>query len=139
MCDNQAQSRGTRSRNYGTLDAMKLYVQHLNIESKMLHERQLKERKDQLHLTMTVDAVSTPEPSGINAPDDTDGTTMNIPYPQIISSPNSQNITQTSEYSAPPIPEPSTQFSHTLPLPPSLPPTTPRADHRQGDEERALN
>jgi hypothetical protein len=56
-CEKQAQVRGTRSRNYGTLDAMKLYVQHLNIESKTLHERQLKERKDQLHLTMPVDAV----------------------------------------------------------------------------------
>ncbi len=102
-CENQAQSRGTRSRNYGTLDAMKLYVQHLNIESKMLYERQLKERKDQPHLTEpVVDAVPTPEPSGTKAPDDTDGTTrtfsppiprtFSLPTPKTFQTPNPQNI-----------------------------------------------
>jgi hypothetical protein len=146
-CEDQTKVLGTRSRNYGTLDAMKLYMQHLNLESRELYERQLKERKDQLLLTNPVDAVPTPEPSGTKAPDDTDGTTMNIPNPQNISSPNSQNISFPNSQnitspdsqnitspdsqnifnpgpqddSAPPIVEPSSQISPTLP-------TAPRTD-----------
>jgi hypothetical protein len=138
-CENQAQFRGTRSRSYGTLDAMKLYVQHRNIESKMLYERQLKERKDQIHLAEPVDAVLTSKPGVTKAPDDTDDTTMNILNPQIISfpnsqnilSPDSQNISQSPEHSAPLILEPPSQISPTLPPPTLLPPTVPRAEQQR--------
>jgi hypothetical protein len=85
---------------------MNLYVQHLNIKSKILYERQLKEHKDQLRLADIVDAVPTPEPSGTNAPDDTDGTTMNTLNPQIIFLPQHQGHSplRPPDYFRPPIP-----------------------------------
>ncbi len=110
-------------------------MQHLNLESRLLYERQLKEHKEQLQLTNAVDAVPLPEHSEAKAPDCTDGTSQNISSPntQNIPSPNSQNIsdTQTPEHSAPSILEPPSpsQISSTVPRQASLPPASPSTDH----------
>jgi hypothetical protein len=86
-CERQTQVIGARVLKHGTLYAMRLYVQHLNIEGKILYERQLKEHNDQIHSTNPVDAVPILEPSETKAPDVTDGSIMNIPNLQIISPP----------------------------------------------------
>jgi hypothetical protein len=121
-----------------------LYVQHLNLESKSkeLYERQLKERRDYLHVTKPEDAVATPEPNETKAPDGTDGITLNNHTPQNISTPTPQitptpqNITTPSsqKISPPPILDPPSQISSTLPLLASLPPTVPRTDQEQGEQ-----
>jgi hypothetical protein len=65
---------------------MKLYVQQLNLEGIMLHERQQKEQKEQLHLVDTAEAIPSSEPTETLTTSITDGTSMNIPTL------NSQNI-----------------------------------------------
>jgi hypothetical protein len=112
------------SHGLGVLEAMKIYVQHMNLRSSELYEQQMREHKVYLHSAKPKDAEKSPEqskepePSKIKAPD---GTTMNILSPQIIpntqnmSSPNPQNI------SSPPILDPPSQSSLTLPPPASLP------------------
>jgi len=56
-----------------TLAMMKLYVQQLNIESIMLHERQQKEQKEQLHLADTAEAIPASDPAETFTAAGTDG------------------------------------------------------------------
>ena len=101
--EEQSKILGTRSRSYGTMDAMMLYVQHLNRESKELYKQQMKKHnafllsKKSKEVVGTAEQSAEPEPIEATAPSDTGGTAMNI------SSPTSLNI--------------SNQFPRTIPLP----------------------
>jgi hypothetical protein len=126
------------SHGLGVREAMMTYVQHLNLMSKELYERQMKEHKTYLHSAESENAEETPEqpketePAEMKAPDDTTQiiissqtipNSQNILSPQII--PNPQNI------SSPPGLEqshPSSQSSLTLP------PVEPRADQEQAEQ-----
>ncbi len=71
--------------------------------------------------------------------DGTNGTTMNIPNPENISSPNTQNIpeSQPQEQSTAPIPELPSQNSPSLSPPSLLPPTAARTEQEQ-EEQRTI-
>ncbi len=142
------QSSGVRSQ--GTVYTMNLYVQQLNIEEKMIYERQLKEHKEHLQSTGPLDAVPTLEPSGTNAPEGTDSTNQNIflTSPRNSSSPNPQNISFPSSRNnsnlfprnslSPSTPGLSSQNSPTLPPPlASSPPAVPAVPViRSSDQEQ---
>ncbi len=86
---------GYQTQKRGALEMMRLYVNQLNVEAHMLHERQNKERKELIIVaTNATDEVPAAEPLE---------TSMNNPNPQIIPSPNSQNIPppQSQEQSTP--------------------------------------
>ncbi len=83
---------------------MKLYVNQLNMESHMLYERQMKGRKE-LIIAATNATDEIPAAELLEA-------SMNNLNPQIIPSPNAQNITESrsKEQSTPLIPYPRTSF-----------------------------
>ena len=70
-----------------TVAMMNLYVQQVNIESIMLHERQQKEQKEQLHLADTAEAIPASDPAETFTAAGTVATPLNIPNPQISSFP----------------------------------------------------
>jgi hypothetical protein len=121
---------GYQTQKRGALEMMRLYVNQLNVEAHMLYERQNKEQKELIiaatNATDELPAAELPEAN------------MNIPTPQIISSPNSQNIPQpqSQEQSTPLIPEHPSQNSPILSPPSSLPPTATRAE-RVLEEQRS--
>jgi hypothetical protein len=73
---------------------MTLYVQQLNLEAKMLHERQRKEQKGPSHPPETAEAVPLSEPNEPSTTLATEDAPMNspAPKPQNILSPISQSI-----------------------------------------------
>ncbi len=94
------------------LEGMVLYVNQMNYESNERYEREMKEYNAFLLSSKSVDTEGNPEqstepePAKMKAPDGTNDTTMKTPNPQIISSPNSQNTSQTilelsSQFSTP--------------------------------------
>jgi hypothetical protein len=128
----------TQMKKRGALEMMKLYVNQLNMESHMLYERQMKERKELIiAATNATDKIPAAElleasmnnlnPQIIPAPN-----TQNISSPntQNISSPNAQNTLefQSQEQSAPLIPDYSSQISSVTPSLSSVPSTAPRTE-----------
>ncbi len=107
------------------LEGMVHYVNQLNFESGERYEREMKEYKALLLSAETNDTDGDPdqttEPAKVKALDGTNGTNMNIPIPQNISPPDTQNIpgSQSQEQSTPLILELPSQNSPNLP-PPSL-------------------
>ena len=130
--------------NYGcnVLEGMVHYVNQLNFESGERYEREMKEYKALLLSAETNDTDGDPDqttdPAKVKALNGTNGTTMNIPIPQNISSPNTQNISspnaqnipepQSQEQSTTPILEHPSLNNPSLPPPSSLPPTAPRTE-----------
>jgi hypothetical protein len=98
---------GYQTKKQSPLEMMRLYVNQLNVESKMIYERQVKERKEQLILaTNMADAVPETEPLETTALSEANETSMNNPNPQISPAPNTQNIPNpTPEHSSPSCPE----------------------------------
>jgi hypothetical protein len=78
---------GLQTKKGTTVAMMNLYVQQLNIESIMLHERQQKKQKEQLHLAGIAEAIPASDPAETFSAAGTVGTPLNIPNPQIIPSP----------------------------------------------------
>jgi hypothetical protein len=131
------------SHGANVLQGMVLYVNQLNYESNERYEREMKEYKALLLSAETNDSDGDPdqttEPAKVKALDGTKGTTMNIPIPQNISPPNTQNIpeSQSQEQSTPPILELPSQNSPSLPPPSLLPPTAARAE-QMPEEQRTI-
>jgi hypothetical protein len=94
---------GHQTKKRTAFSMMKLYVQQLNIEAIMLHERQQKEQKEQSHLAETAEAVLSSEPAESLTTSTTEDTPMNIPIPNLqnISSPASQNISNPNPQNSP--------------------------------------
>ena len=112
------------SHGLGVREAMVVYVDQLNFESSECYEREMKEHNAWLLSSKSRDTEENPEQSHEPEPakmETPDGNTQNI------STPSSQNI------SPPPILDPPSQISSTLPLPASLP-TAPRTDPQQGEQ-----
>ncbi len=112
------------SHGLGVREAMVVYVDQLNLESSERYEREMKEHNAWLLSSKSRDTENPeqshePEPAKMETPD---GSMQNI------STPSSQNI------SPPPILDPPSQISSTLPLLASLPPTAPRTDPQQGEQ-----
>jgi hypothetical protein len=124
-----------------TLSMTKLYVQQLNLEGIMLHERQQKEKKEQLHLADTAEAISSSEPTETLTTSITNDTSMNTPTPnpQNILSTDSQNISNPDPQNnpAPLNLEPPPQISPSLPASTLLPPADPKTDQEQGEQGTA--
>ena len=122
---------------------MKLYVQQLNIESIMLHERQKKEQKEQLHLADTAEAILSSEPAETLTASIADDISLNIPTPnpQNIPSPTSLNISNPRPQSntSPPNLELPSQISPNLPPSDLLPPAAARTDQEQGQQRSEQN
>jgi hypothetical protein len=86
---------GYQTKKGAPLAMMTLYVQQqLNLEAKMLHEQQRKERRELSHPSETAGAVLLSEPNEQSTASATEGTSMNspTPNPQNIPFPVSQNI-----------------------------------------------
>ena len=112
------------SHGLGVQEAMVVCVDQLNFESSERYEREMKEHNAWLLSSKSRDTEENPEQSHEPEPakmETPDGNTQNI------STPSSQNI------SPPPILDPPSQISSTLPLPASLP-TAPRTDPQQGEQ-----
>jgi hypothetical protein len=129
---------GHQTKKRSTLVMMKLYVQQLNIESIMLHERQQKEQKEQLHLADTAEAILSSEPAERLTTSIADDFSLNIPTPnpQNIPSPTSLNISNPSPQNntSPPNLELPSQISPNLPPSDLLPQAAARTDQEQGQQ-----
>jgi hypothetical protein len=125
------------------LEGMVHYMNQLNFKSGERYELEMKEYKALLLSADPKDTNEDPdqtaEPAKMKAPDGTNGTTMNIPNPQNISFPNTQNIpeSQPQEQSTVPILELPSQNSPSLPPPSLLPPTAARTEQEQ-EEKRTI-
>ena len=74
---------GYQTKKQSPLDMMRLYVSQLNVESQVVYERKVKERKEQLILaTNMADAVPESEPLETTALSEANETSMNNPNPQ---------------------------------------------------------
>jgi hypothetical protein len=117
-----------------TVAMMNLYVHQLNIESIMLHERQQKEQKEQLHLADTAEAISASDSAETFTAAGTDGNPLNIPNPQNIPSPNPQNISSHDNLNIPDL-QPQEHSTHPVEPTTSLPPTPSRTGPEQRENQ----
>jgi hypothetical protein len=120
---------------------MNLYVQQLNIGNEVLHERQKKVQKEQVHSAETAEVIPASDPAETFTASGTDGTPLNILDPQIIPSPTSLNISNPSPQNntSPLNLELPSQISPNLPPSDLLPPAAARTDQEQGQQRSEQN
>ena len=154
---------GYQTKKGTTLAMMTLYVNQLNIESRMLHEQQRKEQKQSSPPPGTAEAVPLPEPNEQSTALATEATSLisPIPKPQISSSPvpqiSSSPVPQISsspvpQISSSPVPRissssipqsissPASQISP-FPIPRNMepPPSISSPEQNQGHQNAPLN
>jgi hypothetical protein len=124
-----------------TVTMMNLYVQQLNIENEVLHERQKKAQKEQVHSAETAEVIPAYDPAETFTASGTDGTPLNILDPQIIPSPTSLNISNPSPQNniSPPNLELPSQISPNLPPSDLLPLAAARTDQEQEQQRSEQN